>query len=90
MALARKRSKYVTYEEFQPVKMQTDALTNDLHKLTLQVGDIAEDLEKGFASLSQRIDDVEGRLSNRIDRLEKKIDDGHAAILSAIMQFAPR
>lgn len=89
MAMAKKRSRYVTYEEFVPVKRQTEALTaqmqlltirvevlaNDLHQLRLQVADIAEEL------VSLRREMNAGFVA-----MSKKIDEGNAALLAAIMR----
>ena len=93
MAMVRRRPKYVTYEEFEPVKKRTDALTaqmqlltirvevlaNDLHQLRLQVADIAEDLVSLRAEFRRE-------LNAGFAAMSKKIEEGNAALLAAIMR----
>ena len=113
--------KYITREEFEPVKngldrlsIRVEVITHDLHQLTNMVGDLAEAFDLRFDRLEARMDKLEDRmdrledrmdkleqrfdkleqrfdkLEQRFDKLEKTVVDGHAAILSAIMQLAPR
>jgi predicted nuclease with TOPRIM domain len=75
---------YVEREEFESVKKTLETLTirvevlaNDLHRLTLSVGDLAERMDK----LEVRMD----RLEVRMDRLEKTVIDGNTALMAAIV-----
>lgn len=50
--------------------------------LTMEVGGACEDVDRLIAKLD--------RLITRIDKLEKIVIDGNAALMSAILNLAPR
>ena len=88
-------TKYVTTEEFQPVKFDLEKLTgrvelltirvevlsNDMHRLTHQVGDIAEDL----VAFRDEMNVFRDEMNRRFTGLEQT----QAAILSAVMRLLP-
>ena len=77
-------SKYVTRNEFEPVKTGVERLTirmevfaQDLHSLTLQVADLADNVDLRLDRLEGRMDGLEGRmerLEGRMDRIEGRMD----------------
>lgn len=91
----------VSRQEFERLTIRVEVLTNDVHRLTLTVADIAEDLASFRAETNARFESMEARLSKKIDennarvdgleeRLSKKIEDGQTAILSAIVALGRR
>lgn len=78
--------KFVTREEFDSVKaelqkliIRVEVLTHDLHRLTLAFGEFGQHLIA--------LDDRLGRLEDRVERLEKTVIDGNAALMSAILSL---
>jgi predicted nuclease with TOPRIM domain len=95
--------KYVTREEFDSVKselqkliIRVEVLTQDLHRLTLAVGEFGERLvaiEGSIARLEERVDRLDvrvDRIEARLDSLEKTVTDGNAALMSAILTLGRR
>lgn len=72
------------------LSMRVEVLTNDVHRLTNQVGDIAEAIGDFRADVEARFsasDDQVAALRTEFQTLTRTVQDGHAAIISAVQQL---
>lgn len=77
-------SKYVTREEFEPVKnglerlnIRVEVISQDLYKLTLEVAELAESVNARFDAVDARFDGIDGRLDGidgRLDGIDGRLD----------------
>lgn len=81
---------YVEREEFEAVKktletltIRVEVLTSDLHRLTQNVGDLAESVDRRFDALETMVRDGHAEL-------RRAIDDGQAALMSAVLSLGRR
>jgi hypothetical protein len=72
-------AEFVTREEFEMVKAKQD-------ELIIRV----ESIDRGLASLTIQVAELAESMERRFDALNKKIDDGNAALMSAILQLGRR
>ncbi len=91
--MATPATKYVTREEFEPVKhaverlsIRVEVLTNDVHQLTNRVADLAEKVDARFDQVDARLEQVEVAITE----LKKSVRDGNAAIVSVLNQLMAR
>ena len=102
--MASAASKYVTREEFTPVKdaverltIRVEVLTNDVHQLTNIVADLAEQQTQfreevlgKFEASDGRMDKLEQRMTEGFAEMTKLIQDGNAAIMAVLQQAMSR
>lgn len=79
--------------ELQKLIIRVEVLTQDLHRLTIQVGDLAEAIDARFDAVDARFDAVDARfdkMESRIDAMETRFDQRLNAmqevLLTAILQ----
>lgn len=75
-----------TTQSMERLTIRVEVLTHDVHQLTNQVGDIAEDLASLRAETETRFDQVDASVA----ALTKTVQDGHAAIISVLQQLIAR
>lgn len=77
----------------EKLTIRVEVLSNDLHQLTLQVGDIADRLGGLRDEMNARFVEVDARferLTNEMNHRFTGLEQTQAAILSAVMRLLPR
>jgi uncharacterized protein YoxC len=74
----------------ETLTIRVEVLTGDLHRLTQNVGDLAESVDQRFASVDQRFDALETLVRDGHAELRRAIDDGQAALMSAVLSLGRR
>lgn len=65
--------------ELQKLIIRVEVLTQDLHRLTIQVGDLAEAIDARFDKQESRIGAMETRFDQRLNAMQE-------VLLTAILQ----
>lgn len=74
--------------------VRTEVISHDTTRLLGEVADLREEMNLRFEEVNQRFEEVnqrfeefDGKLAETRDAMLKEIRDGHATLLSAIMQL---
>lgn len=80
-------AKYVTQEEFQPVRVglerltiRVEVLTQDVHDLTLHVADVAEDLTELRTEMNARFEALSGEMNSRFEQMTSEVNSRFDAL----------
>jgi DNA repair exonuclease SbcCD ATPase subunit len=76
--------------ELQKLIIRVEVLTQDLHRLTIQVGDLAEAIDARFDAIDSRFDATDARFDAtdaRFDQMERRLDAMQETLLTAILQL---
>ena len=67
--------------------VRTEVISHDTTRLLGEVADLREEMNLRFEEVNQRFEEFDGKLAETRDAMLKEIRDGHATLLSAIMQL---
>ncbi len=72
--------------ELQKLIIRVEVLTQDLHRLTIQVGDLAEAIDARFDAVDARFDKIESRMDAMETRFDQRLNAMQEVLLTAILQ----
>jgi DNA repair exonuclease SbcCD ATPase subunit len=72
--------------ELQKLIIRVEVLTQDLHRLTIQVGDLAEAIDARFDAVDARFDKMESRMDAMETRFDQRLNAMQEVLLTAILQ----
>ncbi len=72
--------KFATQEQHERLSVRVEVISHDTTRLTRDVAEIREEM-------NERFDAVDRELAKTREEILKVVNDGHAALLSAIMQL---
>lgn len=71
--------------------VRVEVISHDTTKLLREVADLRDEMNQRFEDMETRFDGLEARVEGRIaetrDAILKEVRDGHATLLSAVLQF---
>lgn len=71
--------------------VRVEVISHDTTKLLREVADLRDEMNQRFEDMETRFDGlearVEGRLAETRDAILKEVRDGHATLLSAVLQL---
>lgn len=72
------------------LSVRVEVISHDTTRLTRDVAEIREEMNERFDAVDARFDAADRELAKTREEILKVVNDGHAALLSAIMQFGKR
>lgn len=71
--------------------VRVEVISHDTTKLLREVADLRDEMNQRFEDMETRFDGLEARVEGRIaetrDAILKEVRDGHATLLSAVLQL---
>ncbi len=72
------------------LSVRVEVISHDTTRLTRDVAEIREEMNERFDAVDGRFDAVHGELAKTREEILNVVNDGHAALLSAIMELGKR